>query len=376
MRETDERHRDLLGAGQAALNGGDFARARMICAEIFAFAPGSLNGLWLYMMSGKITPGDGVFARIKAAAAQPGLPDSAASQLHFMLGKGYDDLGDHARAFAAFVKANRLKGGAYDPAATRRIAEALINRWRALPPDIAPPPEARPGTPRMIFVLGMPRSGTSLAAQMLGRHRDIANLGEQTVLGPALSSPDPVRFFDGLDAGRLATARSTYLAGIDAAGQGAPVLVDKMPENFWFGGLIPRLFPGATIVHMRRARLATCWSCFRNDFREGHGYANDFGHLLAQYDIHLALTEAARQIAGARWHEVALDDLTRAPRATLSPVLAQAGLGWDEACLTPEAGGASATLSKWQLRRGIDPALPLGWRAYLPFIEQTWGVTR
>ena len=295
MSETDNRHRELLEAGQAALNAGDFGRVRALCEDIFAFAPGSLNGLWLYMMSGKIAPGDAVFARIEAASAQPGLPMAAASQLQFMLGKGYDDLGAHRRAFAAFTAANRLKGGAYDPAATRRMAEALIARWRALP-DLALPP-APPG---MVFVLGMPRSGTSLAAQMLGRHPGIANLGEQTALGPALSVPDPLRFFEGLDADRLAEARAAYLTGIGAGARTAPVLVDKMPENYWFAGLIPRLFPDALILHMRRPRLATCWSCFRNDFTQGHAYATDFPHLLAQYDTHLALTEAAREMAGER----------------------------------------------------------------------------
>ncbi len=369
MSDRDARHRALLAEGQAALNAGDFARVRAIAGEIFALAPGSRNGLWLYVMSGRIAHGDAIFARIEAAAAQPDLPDAAASQLRFMLGKGYDDMARPGDAFAQFVEANRLKQARYDPAATRRLAGALIARWAALP-EIA----LAPTGPRLVFVLGMPRSGTSLAAQMLGRHPEIANLGEQTALGAALSVPDPLGFFVGLDRTRLEGARHAYLDGIGADLRSEPVLVDKMPENYWFAGLIPMLFPDAIILHMRRPRLATCWSCFRNDFREGHAYSSDFNHLLAHYDTHLALTAAARPHAGALWHEVALEALTADPRATLEPVLAQLGLDWNDACLTPEAGGAAATLSKWQLRQGIDPTLPQGWRTYLPFITAKWGV--
>lgn len=369
MSESERRHKLLLLEGQRALNAGDFARAREIAAEIFSFEPGSVNGMWLHVMSGRIAPGDAVFSRIEAAVGQTGLADRTASQLQFMLGKGYDDMGRRAEAFEAFVKANRLKVSHYDPAATRRLADRLIALWRALP-DITLDPVA----PRMVFVLGMPRSGTSLAAQMLGRHPSVANLGEQAALGAALAVPDPLGFFHGLDRTRLDGARSAYLEAIGAAARPEPVLVDKMPENYWFAGLIPRLFPDAVILHMRRPRLATCWSCFRNDFRVGHAYSTDFHHLLAQYEIHLSLTAAARPLVGERWCDIQLDRLTAAPRATLEPVLAQLGLDWDEACLTPEAGGEAATLSKWQVRQGIDPSLAESWRNYLPFITETFGV--
>lgn len=369
MSDTDVRHRALLIAGETALNAGDFGRVREIADEIFSFAPGSLNGFWLYMMSGRIAPGDAVFARIEMAARHRTLDNAVASQLQFMLGKGYDDQARHAEAFTAFVAANRLKGARHDPVATRRTAEALIAAWRAIP-DIT----LSVNPPRLVFVLGMPRSGTSLAAQMLGRHPSVANLGEQTALGAALGAPDPVRFVATLDKARLETARRAYLEGIGAAQRPEPFLVDKMPENYWFAGLIPLLFPDAVILHMRRPRLATCWSCFRNDFRAGHAYSYDFRQLLAQYDTHLRLTAAARERSGPRWREIDLEHLTADPHGTLTPVLVLLGLDWDSACLTPEAGGETATLSKWQVRQGIDPGIPKGWQAYRPLIRKTWGV--
>lgn len=376
--ETDARHTALLARGQAALNAGRFDEVREICAEVFALAPGSVNGFWLYVTSGKIAPGDVVFARIENAVGGK-MPDALASQLWFMLGKGYDDMGRLKEAFGAFVTANRLKAaslktGGYEPAKTRQLARAMVTEWGRL----AVPPRP-PAPPRMIFVLGMPRSGTSLMAQMLGAHPGVTNLGEQVALGSALTRPEGpgnrhLAFLRGLDEARLRAARQAYLSGIGAADHPGQVLVDKMPENYWFCGVIGMLFPDAVLVHMRRDRLASCWSAFRNDFRDGHSYSTDFNHLLAQHDTQLSLTEAARRQAGDTWHEVWLDDLTADPAAVLTPVLQAAGLGWDPACLAPERGGEMATLSKWQVRQGIDPAMAKGWRAYLPFITAQWGV--
>ncbi len=361
--ETDARHHALLVRGQEALNAGRFDEVRALCDEIFALAPGSVNGFWLYLMSGQIAPGDAVFARIRAAARQD-LPAPLASQLHFMLGKGFDDLNDTAAAFAAFREANRLKPAQYDPAATRQTAENICAALEAAPPLRLPP-----APPRMVFVLGMPRSGTSLATQILGAHPQITNLGEQTALGAAIG-PNPAAFLRAATPETLDTARRAYLARVSAA---APVLVDKMPDNIWYAGLIPMLFPDAAILHMTRPRLASCWSCYRNDFREGHGYSYDFRHLLTHHATLSLLARATQKRYPENWHEIALERLAADPRATLAPVFTALSLDWDDACHAPEQGGAVATLSKWQVRQGIDPTLPQGWKRYLPYIERTWG---
>lgn len=366
-----------LALGQSNLNSGRFLEARQRALSLLEKSPGLIGALWIYVSSGRVDRDDPVFQRLQNLGAHNGVPPEQASQIQFMLGKCWDDCGEIDKAFTAFCAANRLKSAPYDQSGTRALAEALMSAEEGLPEAL----RNIAFGPRMVFVLGMPRSGTSLMAQMLGAHHGITNLGECTALAPALAlerrGQNPhLAFLTEATRQRLASARTNYLNAIGATDHPGQVLVDKMPENWWFAPMIPRLFPDALILHMRRPRLATAWSCFRNDFSVGHGYATDFTQILAQYDLHLRLAnQGRRRAAPGQWHEISLDDLTARPRDVLEPLLAALGLEWDEACLAPEAGGDMPTLSKWQIRQGISPGLAQGWMRYLPLIEKTWGVS-
>ena len=366
-----------LALGQSNLNSGRFLEARQRALSLLEKSPGLIGALWIYVSSGRVDRDDPVFQRLQNLGAHNGVPPEQASQIQFMLGKCWDDCGEIDKAFTAFCAANRLKSAPYDQSGTRALAEALMSAEEGLPEAL----RNIAFGPRMVFVLGMPRSGTSLMAQMLGAHHGITNLGECTALAPALvlerRGQNPhLAFLTEATRQRLASARTNYLNAIGATDHPGQVLVDKMPENWWFAPMIPRLFPDALILHMRRPRLATAWSCFRNDFSVGHGYATDFTQILAQYDLHLRLAnQGRRRAAPGQWHEISLDDLTARPRDVLEPLLAALGLEWDEACLAPEAGGDMPTLSKWQIRQGISPGLAQGWMRYLPLIEKTSGVS-
>lgn len=352
-----------LALGQNDLNSGRFADARQRALALFEKSPGLIGALWIYVSSGKIDSNDPVFHQLQNLGARSGLRPEQASQIQFMLGKCWDDCGEIEKAFVAFCEANLLKSAPYDQSGTRALAEALMSAEERLPDTL----RNMPFGPRTVFVLGMPRSGTSLMAQMLGAHPSVTNLGECIALAPALAlerrGQNPhLAFLANATRQRLASARTNYLNAIGAGDLAGQVLVDKMPENWWFAPMIPR--------------LATAWSCFRNDFSVGHGYATDFANILAQYDLHLRLANQGRQRAApGQWHEISLDDLTARPREALEPLLAALGLDWDEACLAPEAGGDMPTLSKWQIRQGISPGLAKGWMRYLPLIEKTWGVS-
>ncbi|MGR3364015.1 MAG: sulfotransferase family protein [Maritimibacter harenae] len=366
MTDRTARLGPLLARAEEALNAGRFADMHAALEDVFAVDPGSLAGLWTYTHGTRFAKDDPVLARIEAFLAQAGLADPLRAQLLFMRAKARDDLGEHEAGFEDVVAANRLKGVRFDDAGMAALTRALIAAVEAAP-DIRLPPSG----PRMVFVLGMPRSGTSLASQMLAAHPEITNLGERVALGPALARPGTGRnphlaFLEGLDRSRLQAARAAYLEGVPDHG----IFIDKMPENYVFAWAIPMLFPDAQIIHMRRDRRATCWSCFRNDFREGHRYSYDWRDLTRHHDRHLELCALGRARTGPAWHEITLDTLVADPQAALSPVLAALGCDWDPACAAPEhAAGDMPTLSKWQVRQGLDPAMARGWRAYLPLIE-------
>lgn len=367
---------DQLAAARRAVNCGRFAEARKGCRAIFALDPGNLAGLQIYTSATVFAANDPVLARIKAFAARRDLPDAHASQLHFMLGKALDDLGRTRAAFAAFRRANALKPVKFDAVARSDFAERLIAASAALRLPALPP-----AAPRMVFVLGMPRSGTSLMAQCLDAHPQITSLGEMTALGAALTTAHDGKtrirlpeFLKTADQALLEQARRIYRQAIPARARASGhVLIDKMPENYWLAFAIPLIFPDALILHMRRDRLATCWSCYRNDFGQGHEYSYDFNNLLTQFETQERLSAAWKVRHAGHWRDVALDRLAGTPRETIAPVLERLSLKWNEACLTPAAtGGEVRTLSKFQVRRGIRPGIATAWRAYEPLIRETW----
>ena len=360
-----------LHAAAVATEKGDFDTARDIAMTILKQNPGNLAALHLYFDSTKIAQNDAIMDHLTKFCENKTLSKPIQSQLHFMHGKGLSDQGQHERAFHAFVAANQLAGKTSNPSATASLSKALIKNIKgrkltALSDD---------GT-RLIFVLGMPRSGTSIMSQSLGCHSDILSLGERVGLGKALeqagwnglSSDTLASFLDGLDQDCLSEIRNNYLNSIGAKDA---VCVDKMPENYWFAWIIPHIFPNAQIIHMKRPPLANCWSCFRHDFKDGHHYAYNFRTMMAQYAIYAEMVSQWAALAPDNWHDVNLDDFVLDPQRHLAPILENLALPWQNACLSPENSKSSvSTLSKWQVRQGLDVKISQGWKQYLPFIQK------
>lgn len=358
----------ILARAQNHAAAGEFDAARALCNKVFEVDPGVIGALQTYMSITRVGPDDAVLARLRTFAAQSALPAGLRSQLWFMLGKGLDDIGDIAGAFAAFKTANALKHQGFDGAGQQRLVNDLIAATRK-GTRIALSQTA----PRMVFVIGVPRSGTSLLAQILGAHPGMASLGEVTALGDAVvaQSGGPLQLARAPSHRALMAVRRAYLEAIAPQGN-APVLIDKMPENYWLAWLIPMLFPDAVIVNIRRDPLATCWSCFRNDFGQGHGYSTDFPTLWAHYGRYAQMMQAWQ---GPERIDLHLDDVVANPAGALAPVLARLSLPWDDKMAKPQdTGSAVRTLSKWQARQGIDAQIASGWRAYLPLIKDEWGL--
>ncbi|PZX44564.1 sulfotransferase family protein [Roseinatronobacter thiooxidans] len=351
---------------------GEFDAARALCLRVFAHDPGVIGALQTYMSVTRVTPDDPVLLRLRAfARSKAQMPPMLASQVQFMLGKGLDDIGDHTAAFAAFLRANALKPVQFDADAQARLVKATLQAVAE-----APQMQLAPTGPRMVFIIGMPRSGSSVLAQVLGQHPDIQSVGEMTALGRALHAIEPnlPRFIQTMTPDRLSALRKAYLAEVVPLAPNAPVIVDKMPENYWLGWLIPMIFPDALVLETRRAPLAVCWSCFRNDFGQGHAYSTDFPTLWAHYHRYKAMTDAWRARAGAQWHVIELDALAKAPHIPLAPCLAQLGLSWTDAMARPQdATSDLRTLSKWQARQSLTPRIAAAWMNYRPMILDKWG---
>ena len=266
------------------------------------------------------------------------LPADEQMHLHFALGKAYDDIGERDRSFSHLLAGNALKRrqAGYDEAGTL----ALFKRIQAvfIPELVKDKGAVGKAGKDPIFILGMPRSGTTLVEQILASHRQVFGAGELDLFEQATADlvgkgafPEAV---ERLSAEDLEHLGRHYLAGLQAKAQGATRITDKMPRNFLFCGLIHLALPDARIIHTRRDPIDTCLSCFSKLFSRGHPYAYDLAELGRYYRGYEALMEHWRQVLPeGTLLEVRYEDVVADLEGQARRMLAFCGLEWDDACL-------------------------------------------
>jgi tetratricopeptide (TPR) repeat protein len=281
--------------------------------------------------------------------------------LRFSLGKAYEDIGEHARSFDHYLAGNALRRrlGGYDEAATLSMFERI---QAAFPARIAPVGDAT----GPIFIVGMPRSGSSLIEQILASHPQVEGIGETDLFDRAVATtagrdafPDSV---DRLSSKTLRRLGETYLAGLKAKAPRAERIVDKMPENSLFCGLIAMVLPHARILYSRRDPVDTCLSCFSKLF-DGYPYAYDLGELGRYHRAHDRLMEHWRRVLPGMLLEVSYEDLVADLEGQTRRMLDFCGLDWDQACLDFHTTQRSVrTASATEVRRPIYASSVGRWR--------------
>jgi tetratricopeptide (TPR) repeat protein len=287
--------------------------------------------------------------------------------LNFGLGKAYLDLGDSDRAFHHLALGNAAKRATfhYDSAAT---SAWLSNIARTFSADMLARhvgEGAASDTP--IFIVGMPRSGTTLIEQILASHRDVHGAGELRCVANIVDAiggyPD---LAGGLGPGRLRGMGEQYLARVQSLAQGRKRVVDKMPANFIYTGLIHLMLPGAKVIHARRDAVDTCLSCYTKLFAAEQAFAYDLTEL---GDFHLAyqrLMAHWRSVLPASAmieidYESVVDDVEGVTRQLLDWL----GLPWDPNCLEfHRTDRAVRTASVNQVRQPIYTTARGRWRKH------------
>jgi tetratricopeptide (TPR) repeat protein len=299
---------------------------------------------------------------------------------HFALGKAYLDSGDPERAFRHFEAGNRHKRASFDYDAIKtgqwmeRVG-AVFTPERCARLAGAGEPSALP-----VFVIGMPRSGTTLIEQIVSSHPRVTGAGELPALRLAIEGagvfPDWVDALDDSNAeAALRQCGRAYLARVTPLAQGRPHLVDKMPGNFLYAGLIPMILPGARIIHVRRDPVDTCLSCYTKLFGGQQPFAYDQTELGAFYRHYERLmTHWRSMLPRDLWievdYEAVVDDLEGQARRLIEFL----GLPWDDACLDFHHNRRVVrTASANQVRRPIYRTSKGRWRAYARYLGPLLG---
>jgi len=323
----------------------------------------------------RFTAGDPQLAAMEELARDgASLPEEGRRQLLFALGKALADLGQHERSFGYLVEGNALKRQqtGYDEAQV--LGE--FERIRAVfGPELM---DQRRGfghpSPIPVFILGMPRSGTTLVEQILASHSKVFGAGElldfeRAVGGLSGQDGTPAPFPEVvplLSAEQLRQLGARYLEGVTPNAPTAARITDKMPLNFLFAGLIHLALPDARIIHTIRDPVDTCFSCFSTLFTGNHRVAYELGELGRYYRAYERLMGHWRRVLPngvmleVRYEDVVADLDTQARR-----IVAHCGLEWEDACLVfYETRRPVRTASVAQVRQPIYRSSVGRWQPY------------
>jgi tetratricopeptide (TPR) repeat protein len=329
--------------------------------------------------SKKFSPGDPHLAAIEALAAQPdGLSKTDRLQLDFALGKAYADLKEHGRSFEHLLRGAAAKRATikYDEVETFALFDRIERVFtREL---IAAKSGGGDPTRMPIFVMGMPRSGTTLVEQILASHPMVHGAGElQTfndvvleVRGPdgnTLPYPD---FVPSLDAGALKAIGQRYVTLVRKLAPTGERVTDKMPSNYYFAGLIHLALPDAKIIHTMRDPVDTCVSCFSKLFSAEQNHTYDLGELGRYYRHYEKLMAHWRRVLPKeRMLDVRYEDVVADLEALARRIIAHCGLPWDDRCLAfHKTDRPVRTASAIQVRQPIYASAVGRWKVYEEFL--------
>jgi tetratricopeptide (TPR) repeat protein len=272
-------------------------------------------------------------------------PSTRVQFLH-ALGDALDDTANPNRAFASWSRGNALRGLRFD--ADAHGARVATIRDRYTRDTLQCLPKAENADERPLFVVGVPRSGSTLVEQMLSCHPDVCAAGELDDL------PHLALGLDRTSAQAVNAAAARYLARIDAVSSTARRVVDKLPHNALFLGEIAQLLPTARVVHCSRDELDTGLSIFGRNFHPAHDYATDLTSIGVFQRQHRQLMEHWRKHLPLQLFELRYEQLVREPEPTLRRLLEFCGLAWDPGLLRfHESGRLANTASRAQVQRPL-----------------------
>jgi tetratricopeptide (TPR) repeat protein len=299
------------------------------------------------------------------------------TDLHFALAKAYDDLERHADAARQLLQGNALKRReiSYEAAAVdevfERIRTVFAQDWLETRQGVGHP-SAIP-----VFIIGMPRSGTTLVEQILASHPQVFGGGEMKYFGDAIGEteearnthyPDVASTMAGSDFSDLG---GRYLAeSLRLAQPGALRVTDKMPSNFLFAGLIHLSLPNAPIIHTVRDPVDTCLSCFSKLFTGELNYTYDLSELGRYYrQYQLLMAHWKRVLPPGRILDVCYEELVEDVEGHARRIVAHCGLDWDSRCLSfQENDRPVRTASATQVRQPVYNSSVGRWRPYRAFL--------
>ena len=291
------------------------------------------------------------------------------SLLCFALAKAYEDIGDTEKEFSFLKEGNTIRFDhvKYDEAESIDVSKKLISNLSNLCKHSLNSEDIEIDT-IPIFIVGMPRSGTTLVEQILSSHEDIMGCDELTYIQQfgrriSLGLTKPTRQ-------NLMNFRYRYFEKIKNIANDSKMIVDKMPSNFKYLGAIVAAFPEAKIIHVRRSPEATCWGIFKKRFsNDSVGYSYNLDYIKNYYIRYIDLMKSNSNYFHDKIYELKYETLVNNQEFETKNVIKYLGIKWDDKCLFPEKNQRLVkTASNLQVRKKVYQGSSSKWEKYKPFL--------
>lgn len=298
------------------------------------------------------------------------LSEDSRCHICFALAKASEDLGDFGGAFKYYAEGNSLRRGLldYDPSQDAQLFQGLKDAHADISAHcLKPGPQTDELTP--IFIVGMPRSGTTLVEQILSSHSRVSGAGE---LGLAAKfGANIARGQVEVHAKKLQTFREQYLVGLHALSQNKSHATDKMPQNFRYIGLLTAALPEAKVIHVKRDPAAVCWANYTSYFAsKGISYCYSLPDILSYFSLYVDLMAYWEEKLPGKIYELDYESLVVNQDAETRNLVKHIGLDWEDACLTPQNNDRSvATASNVQVREKVYQGSSEKWKRYRPYLR-------
>ena len=316
---------------------------------------------------------DNQINQVQELLRRKGLSDDIRCHLSFTVAKMYEDIGKLDKAYSHLSEGNALRKKLLNYSIDQD--KSLFTKLKITQPKILKNSlkiEESSTDPTPIFILGMPRSGTTLVEQIISSHFNVTGAGELNYIkqfGIRLATGDALT-----TTLAISTFRDKYLSELSKVSNGKSFVTDKMPHNFCFIPLICAAFPEAKIVHVQRNAAATCWSNFKQYFDiRGLGYCYDLEDIVSYYNLYKDLMQLWQIEYDDRIYNLNYENLTTDQENETRKLVKYLELNWEEACLSPHKNKRSVgTASQQQVRKKVYTGSSEAWLKYKPFLRDAF----
>ena len=341
----------------------------------------------------KFTENDSQITLMKSLLSNSNLSQSDRIQLCFALAKVNENLDNQDELFEFLHEGNRLRKEElnYSLDEAKNLFSFIKELFNSLPTAIEQSLSFEPSTKRPIFIVGMPRSGTTLVEQIISSHHAVYGAGEltavPTLIGQEVSNhitqgPNIASTIIGdmklniantysLPEEAFLSIRQQYLDELFRFDVPENVITDKLPLNFQYIGFILSAFPEAKIVHLKRDARATCWSIYKSCFKnKGNGYSYNLDDLAGFYALYVELMDFWHQLYPGKIYDICYEDLTTNQEDQTRKLLEYCDLDWDESCLNFHKNKrAVKTASSLQVREKMYQGSSEAWKKHESYLQ-------